>query len=228
MKYLLKLFLLLAASNLFSGNNDIYLTQSGGGAFLLTIDQIGATNIVGTSGARSTFAGASITADIKQQGNTNSLANAIAQAASSSWTMYQIGDSNSSTITAGGSGAVTSSDFDYSATGNTNVLTWLQGSTSAATSGNFDAVITGNTNDLNIRSEVIGAVNNWTIDGNSNDIDVTQIGTDDKSITASITGDSNNIDIDQTTSASGVTDTINIVAASTSGVINIDQCTTGC
>jgi len=228
MKYLLKLFLLLAASNLYSGNNDIYLTQSGGGAFLLTIDQIGATNIVGTSGARSTFAGASITADIKQQGNTNSLANAIAQAASSSWTMYQIGDSNSSTITAGGSGAVTSSDFDYSATGNTNVLTWLQGSTSTATSGNFDAVITGNTNDLNIRSEVIGAVNNWTIDGNSNDIDVTQIGTDDKSITASITGDSNNIDIDQTTSASGVTDTINIVAASTSGVINIDQCTTGC
>ena len=228
MKYLLKLFLLLAASNLFSGNNDIYLTQSGGGAFLLTIDQIGATNIVGTSGARSTFAGASITADIKQQGNTNTLANAIAQAASSSWTMYQIGDSNSSTITAGGSGAVTSSDFDYSATGNTNVLTWLQGSTSTATSGNFDAVITGNTNDLNIRSEVIGAVNNWTIDGNSNDIDVTQIGTDDKSITASITGDSNNIDIDQTTSASGVTDTINIVAASTSGVINIDQCTTGC
>jgi len=228
MKYLLKLFLLLAASNLFSGNNDIYLSQSGGGAFLLTIDQIGATNIVGTSGARSTFAGASITADIKQQGNTNTLANAIAQAASSSWTMYQIGNSNTSTITAGGSGAVTSSDFDYSATGNTNVLTWLQGSTSAATSGNFDAVITGNTNDLNIRSEVIGAVNNWTIDGNSNDIDVTQIGTDDKSITASITGDSNNIDIDQTTSASGVTDTINIVAASTSGVINIDQCSTGC
>ena len=228
MKNLIKLILLLVSPVILAGNNDIYLTQSGGGAFNLTIDQIGNTNKVGTSAARSTFAGASITADIKQQGNTNTLANSIAQAGSSSWTMYQIGDSNTSTLTAGGSGSVSSSDFDYSATGNTNILTWLQGSTSAATGGNFDAVITGNTNDLNIRSEVIGAVNNWTIDGNSNDIDVTQIGTDDKSITASITGDSNNIDIDQTTSASGVTDTINLVAASTSGTIDIDQCTSGC
>ena len=228
MKNLIKLFLICFVSVTHAGNNDIYLTQSGGGAFLLTADQIGNTNKVGTSAARSTFAGASITADIKQQGNTNTLANAIAQAASSSWTMYQIGDSNTSTITAGGSGAVTSSDFDYSATGNTNVLTWLQGSSSTATGGNFDAVITGNTNDLNIRSEVIGAVNNWTIDGNSNDIDVTQIGTDDKSITLSLTGDSNDVDIDQTTSASGVTDTIKIVAASTSGTINIDKCTTRC
>ena len=207
MKNLIKVLLLLSTSVVYAGDNDIYLTQSGGGAFTLTIDQIGNTNKVGTSSTRSTFAGATITADIKQQGNTNTLANAIAQAASSSWTMYQIGDSNTSTITAGGSGAVTSS---------------------AATGGNFDAVITGNTNDLNIRSEVIGAVNNWTIDGNSNDIDVTQIGTDDKSITVSLTGDSNNVDIDQTTSASGVTDTINLVAASTSGTINIDQCTTGC
>ena len=228
MKNLLKILLVCFVASVAAGDNDIYLTQSGGGAFSLTIDQIGNTNKVGTSSTRSTFAGASITADIKQQGNTNTLANAIAQAASSSWTMYQIGDSNTSTITAGGTGAVTSSDFDYSATGNTNVLTWLQGSSSTATGGNFDAVITGNTNDLNIRSEVIGAVNNWTIDGNSNDIDVTQIGTDDKSITVSLVGDSNDVDIDQTTSASGVTDTINLVAASTSGTINIDQCTSGC
>tara|TARA_R110000823_G_scaffold292084_1_gene410900 strand:- start:1711 stop:2397 length:687 start_codon:yes stop_codon:yes gene_type:complete len=228
MKNLIKLLLICFVSVTYGGNNDIYLTQSGGGAFVLTIDQIGNTNKVGTSGARSTFAGASITADIKQQGNSNTLANSIAQAASSSWTMYQIGDSNASTITAGGSGSVGSSDFDYNATGNSNILTWLQGSSSAATGGNFDAAITGNSNDLNIRSEVIGAVNNWDIDGNSNDIDVTQIGTDDKAITFTLVGDSNNIDIDQTTAASGVTDTISLVAASTSGTINIDQCSSGC
>ena len=84
MKYLLQLLLILATFNLWSGDNDIYITQSGGGAFNLTIDQIGNTNKVGTSNTRSTFAGASITADIKQQGNTNTLANAISQAASSS------------------------------------------------------------------------------------------------------------------------------------------------
>ena len=142
--------------------------------------------------------------------------------------MWQIGNSNTSTITAGGTGAVTSTDFDYSATGNENVLTWLQGSSSAATGGNQDFVIQGNTNNINSRCEVIGCINNWNIDGNTNDIDVTQIGTDDKSITATITGDGNNIDIDQTTNASGVTDTIVITAVSTSGVINLDQCTSGC
>tara|TARA_R110000822_G_scaffold141682_2_gene279533 strand:- start:528 stop:1214 length:687 start_codon:yes stop_codon:yes gene_type:complete len=228
MKNLIKLLLVCFVSVAHSGNNDIYLTQSGGGAFTLTIDQIGSTNKVGTSSARVTMAGASITADLKQQGATNTLAAAIAQAASTSWTMYQIGDSNTSTLTAGGSGSVGSSDFDYNATGNSNILTWLQGSSSAATGGNFDAALTGNSNDLNIRSEVIGAINNWDIDGNSNDIDVTQIGTDDKAITFTLVGDSNNIDIDQTTAASGVTDTISIVAASTSGVINLDQCSSGC
>tara|TARA_R110002124_G_scaffold248824_1_gene413943 strand:- start:1041 stop:1727 length:687 start_codon:yes stop_codon:yes gene_type:complete len=228
MKNLIKLLLVCFVSVAHSGNQDIYLTQSGGGAFTLTIDQIGSTNKVGTSSARVTMAGASITADLKQQGATNTLAAAIAQAASTSWTMYQIGDSNTSTLTAGGSGSVGSSDFDYNATGNSNILTWLQGSSSAATGGNFDAALTGNSNDLNIRSEVIGAINNWDIDGNSNDIDVTQIGTDDKAITFTLVGDSNNIDIDQTTAASGVTDTISIVAASTSGVINLDQCSSGC
>ena len=211
-----------------AGNNDIYLTQSGGGAFNLTIDQIGATNKVGTSGANVTMAGASITGDFKQQGNTNTFAASIAQGNSSSWTMYQIGNSNNSTVTAGGTGAVTSSDFDYSATGNENVLVWLQGSSSTATGGNQDFVIQGNTNNVNSRCEVIGCINNWDIDGNTNDIDVTQIGTDDKSITFDLTGDGNNIDIDQTTSASGVTDTIAITAVSSSGTINLDQCTSGC
>ena len=228
MKNLIKILLLCFMSVTYAGNNDIYLTQSGGGAFNLTIDQIGATNKVGTSGANVTMAGASITGDFKQQGNTNTFAASIAQGNSSSWTMYQIGNSNNSTVTAGGTGAVTSSDFDYSATGNENVLVWLQGSSSTATGGNQDFVIPGNTNNVNSRCEVIGCINNWDIDGNTNDIDVTQIGTDDKSITFDLTGDGNNIDIDQTTSASGVTDTIAITAVSSSGTINLDQCTSGC
>ena len=228
MKNLIKLMLVCFVASVTAGNNDIYLTQSGGGAFNLTIDQIGATNKVGTSGANVTMAGASITGDFKQQGNTNTFAASIAQGNSSSWTMYQIGNSNNSTVTAGGTGAVTSSDFDYSATGNENVLVWLQGSSSTATGGNQDFVIPGNTNNVNSRCEVIGCINNWDIDGNTNDIDVTQIGTDDKSITFDLTGDGNNIDIDQTTSASGVTDTIAITAVSSSGTINLDQCTSGC
>ena len=151
MKNLTKILLLCFMSVTYAGNNDIYLTQSGGGAFTLTIDQIGATNKVGTSAAPVTMAGSSITGDFKQQGNTNTFAASIAQGNSSSWTMYQIGNSNVSTVTAGASGAVSSSDFDYSATGNENVLTWLQGSSAASTGGNQDFVIQGNTNNVNSR-----------------------------------------------------------------------------
>jgi len=66
MKNLIKLLLVCFVSVAYTGNQDIYLTQSGGGAFTLTIDQIGSTNKVGTSGARVTMAGSSITADLKQ------------------------------------------------------------------------------------------------------------------------------------------------------------------
>ena len=85
MKRLLSASVLLLALTSFGGNNDIYLTQTGTG-LTLTIDQIGATNKIGTSQARVTLSGTSMTVDLDQIGDTNTFAATIAQGNSSSWT----------------------------------------------------------------------------------------------------------------------------------------------
>ena len=223
----IRLLLLCAAGLAYGGNNDIYITQSGAG-LTLTIDQLGATNKVGTSQARVTLVGTSMVVDIDQVGHQNTLAQTVAQGNSTSWTMRQTGDSNTSTITAGGTGDVASTDFDYAATGDTNVLTLTQGAAATATGGNQDYVIAGNENNVNTTCEVVGCINNWNIDGDTNDVDTTQTGNSDHSITAIITGNTNNIDIDQTNSGGSVSDVVVITATTTGGVIDIDQCTSGC
>ena len=48
MKILISIIIMLAMSSVYAGNNDIYITQTGTG-LTLTIDQIGATNKVGTT-----------------------------------------------------------------------------------------------------------------------------------------------------------------------------------
>ena len=84
-KVLSSTLVIILSVNVFAGNNDIYITQTGTG-LTLTIDQIGATNTVGTSGARATLSGTSMAVDLDQIGSSNSLAIAIAQGNSTGWT----------------------------------------------------------------------------------------------------------------------------------------------
>ena len=228
--YLFLLYSLAYTISAQSANNSIYLTQSNGGSTALTlnIDQIGNSNIVGTTSARATLSGTSITADIDQIGDSNSIAITAAQSNSASFTLRSTGDSNTQTLALGASGDVQSTDFDFTATGDSNVLLYTQGAAATATSGNTDIVVTGTSNNLNITSEVVGGVNNWDVDGSSNDIDTTQTGNANHSITADITGSTNNIDIDQTNATGSTSGIVDLVAISTGGVIDIDQCTSGC
>ena len=110
MKKLLSLLVLLVPLISFAGNNDIYLTQTGTG-LTLTIDQIGATNTIGTSQARAIVSGASMTIDLDQIGDSNIIAASILQAGSSSWTYKATGDSNTATFAVGGTGDVAGSDL---------------------------------------------------------------------------------------------------------------------
>ena len=228
--YLFLLYSLAYTISAQSANNSIYLTQSNGGSTALTlnIDQIGNSNIVGTTSARATLSGTSITADIDQIGDSNSIAITAAQSNSASFTLRSTGDSNTQTLALGASGDVQSTAFDFTATGASNVLLYTQGAAATATSGNTDIVVTGTSNNLNITSEVVGGVNNWDVDGSSNDIDTTQTGNANHSITADITGSTNNIDIDQTNATGSTSGIVDLVAISTGGVIDIDQCTSGC
>ena len=227
--YLIFLYSLAYAVSAFPANNSIYITQSGGSSALtMNIDQIGNSNIIGTSNARVSLTGTGMTVDIDQIGDSNVIAATIAQGNSSSFTLRSTGDSNTQTITAGGTGDIQGSDFDFAATGDSNALTFVQGAAATATSGNTDIVITGTSNDLNITTEVVGATNNWDVDGDSNDIDTTQTGNANHSITADITGNTNNIDIDQTNVSGSTSGIVDLVAISSGGLIDIDQCTSGC
>ena len=227
--YLVLLYSLAYMISARSANNDIYLTQSGGAtALTLNINQMGNSNIVGTSAARVSLTGTTMTVDIDQIGDSNVLAATVGQGNSTSFTLRSTGDSNSQTLALGASGDVQSTDFDFAATGSSNVLSYVQGAASTATSGNTDIIVTGASNDLNIVSEVVSGVNNWDVDGSSNDIDTTQTGNANHSITADITGSTNNIDIDQTNSTGSTSGIVSITAVTTGGLIDIDQCSSGC
>ena len=227
--YLFLLYSLAYMISAQSANNQIYLTQSGGAtALTLNLDQIGNSNVFGTSAARVSLTGTTMTADIDQIGDSNVIAATVAQGNSTSFTLRSTGDSNSQTLALGASGDVQSTDFDFAATGSSNVLSYTQGAASTATSGNTDIVVTGASNNLNITSEVVGGVNNWDVDGSSNSIDTTQTGNASSSITADITGSTNNIDIDQTHATGSTSGIVDIIAVTTGGVIDIDQCISGC
>jgi len=225
MKKILGLFAICLSFGAFAGNNDIYITQTGTG-LTLTIDQIGATNTVGTSSSRAILSGTSMTVDIDQIGDTNSFLASILQGNSSSWTWSVTGDSNTGTFAVGATGDAQNSDFDYITVGDSNTFSWTQGAAATATGGNQDFSITGTSNAYVGTCEVVGCINNWTISGNSNDIDTTQTGTADHQITFALTGSSNNIDVDQTDTTS--TNVAVVTATTSNGTINIDQCATGC
>jgi len=227
--YLTVLFLLAYVVSAYGANNSIYITQSGGSSALtMNIDQIGSSNVVGTTSSRVSLTGTTMTVDIDQIGDSNVIAATVAQGNTTSFTLTSTGDSNTQTLAVGATGDTAGSDFDFAATGDSNALTFTQGAAATATSGNTDIVIAGTSNDLNIVSEVVGATNNWDVDGDSNDIDTTQTGNANHSITADITGNTNNIDIDQTSSTGGTSGIVNIIGITTGGTIDIDQCSSGC
>jgi len=216
-------------SSAFPANNLIYITQSGGSSALtMNIDQIGNSNVVGTSNARVSLTGTTMTVDVDQVGDSNVIAATVAQGNSSSFTLRSTGDSNTQTLAVGGTGDAAGSDFDFAATGDSNVLLYTAGAAATVTSSDTDIVITGTSNNLNIVTEVVGGTNNWDVDGDSNDIDTVQTGNANHSVSADITGNTNNIDIDQTNSGGSTSSILDIVAISTGGVIDIDQCTSGC
>ena len=225
MKKILGVFAICLSFSAFAGNNDIYITQTGTG-LTLTIDQIGTTNTVGTSVSRATLSGTSMIVDIDQIGDTNTWLASILQGNSSSWTYSVTGDSNSATLAVGGSGDAGGSDFDYTTVGDSNVLIWTQGANSTATSADTDFSISGTSNNINAACDSVGCINNWTISGNSNDIDTVQTGSANHSITVALTGTSNDIDVHQTDVTS--TNVVNLISTTTGGTIDVDQCASGC
>ena len=226
---LVSIFSLAFFTSAYAADNLIYITQSGGSSALtMNVDQVGSSNVVGTAIARASLTGTGMTVDIDQLGDSNVIAATVAQGNSTSFTLSSTGDSNEQTLALGATGDVQNTDFDFAATGDSNVLVYTQGNTATATAADADFEVTGTSNNINATCNVVGCVNDWTVDGDSNDIDVSQTNNSDHSITASITGSSNNIDIDQSSTGGSVSDIVDIVAATGSGTIDLAQCSSGC
>jgi hypothetical protein len=169
---LVYLFSLLSMMSAKSADNLIYITQAGGSSALtMNIDQVGNSNVVGTSSARVSLTGTGMTVDIDQLGDSNVIAATVAQGNSTSFTLSSTGDSNEQTLALGATGDVQNTDFDFAATGDSNELVYTQGNTATATAANADFEVTGTSNNLNVTCNVVGCVNDWTVDGDGNDID---------------------------------------------------------
>ena len=225
LRILSSIFILSVSTSVYTADSDIYLTQTGTG-LTLAIDQVGASNKIGTSQARVILSGTSMTVDLDQLGDTNVLAASISQGNSSSWTYKVTGDSSNATFAVGGTGDVAGSDFDFEATGDSTVLVFNQGDAATSTSGDQDFVVTGASNNINVKCNVIGCKNSWTVSGNSNDIDTLQSGANDHKIVVSLTGSSNNVDVDQTDTAN--TNVLNLISTTSNATIDVDQCASGC
>jgi len=225
----ISILLWVVASTVHGANNLIYVTQSGGSSALtMNLTQTGNSNVIGTNNARVSLTGTGMTVDVDQIGDSNVIAATVAQSNSTSFTLRSVGDSNTQTLAVGATGDAQGSDFDFAAVGDSNVLVYTQGAAATATSADTDIVIAGTSNNLNIVTEVVGGTNNIDIDGDGNDWDSTQTGNANHSITAEISGSTNNIDISQSNSGGSTSGIVSLIATTSGGTIDIDQCTSGC
>ena len=98
--------------------SDVYITQSGA-SFTANINQDGQTNRYGVSGTVATHTGDNHTLDVDQIGNSNTIASSVV-GATQTLTLRQAGNSNTSTVTVGSNSAAASNSIIQTLTGNSN------------------------------------------------------------------------------------------------------------
>jgi hypothetical protein len=102
--------------------SDVYITQSGA-SFTANINQDGQTNRYGQSGTVATHTGDNQTLDIDQIGNTNTIAASVV-GATQTLTVRQEGSSNTSTVSVGANSASGDNSIIQTITGSSNT-TWV-------------------------------------------------------------------------------------------------------
>ena len=239
----ISLGLLLSTNILFAqatDDNEIKITQTGD-TLKLYIDQVGFGNKIGGDDASGgTLSSMSITGsglefDLDFTGNQNILFGPVV-ADNSVIKLDFIGDSNEVDWNIGYIGSADDSDINFSVTGDSNTFDLDQGYVSSAERLNADLVLIGSSNifdidwesdDLTWNFDITGDSNNintlqndgeqvlnFTLDGDSADVDINQISgtcatgagnscvSPDASITLDITSDNAIIQINQKDSSS--------------------------
>jgi len=225
MNKLLSLLLVMSTSFVFAqatDDNEIKITQTGD-TLKLYIDQVGFGNKIGGDDASGgTLSSMSITGttlefDLDFTGDQNILFGPVV-ADSSDYTLNFAGDSNEIDWNIGYIGSADSSNIDFDVTGSSNTFDLDQGYVYSAERLDADLILIGSSNVFDIDWEADDLI--WTFDvtGGSNNINTLQNDGAGK-IDFTINGDSADVDITQ---ISGTCSPSNASCSSPDGVIVLD------
>src|SRR6056300_1019701 len=177
--------------------NDIYVTQSGA-SLTLDILQDGENNTIGNSTTASTSTGATTSLNIDQVGDSNVITYQI-NGATYTGVVNFTGNSNDIDLDIGETSDASNADVDI--VGNTGSDSNVVAATVDGTSAILTITINGDTNNYLIDIDGNGDVNGHTLvhthTGGIADVDITQSGVNDNMITLTTSGDNANIDIIQ-------------------------------
>ena len=207
-----------------STTNSIYIEQVGDGS-IIDLTQKGQGNKIGTEQNRIMLEGNNQTVTVTQEGNNNSIQGAIVQADNINTDVTITGDSNTLTYDQGDSASVATSTQTLTVTGDSNELTFNQGTAASATGATQTIEITGDTNTLTSTINADDVVNTKTIAGDNNTITTLQEGTAGKNIEMLLTGNTNTVEIKQSSTTN--VDTLKINSTSNGSTITINQCNAG-
>ena len=207
-----------------STTNSIYIEQVGDGS-IIDLTQKGQGNKIGTEQNRIILEGNNQTVTVTQEGNNNSIQGSIVQADNINADVTITGDSNTLTYDQGDGASVATSTQTLTVTGDSNNLTFNQGTAASATGATQTIEITGDTNTLTSTINADDVVNTKTIAGDNNTITTVQEGTAGKNIEMLLTGNTNTVEIKQSSTTN--VDTLKINSTSNGSTITINQCNAG-
>lgn len=225
MNKLLSLLLVMSTSFVFAqatDDNEIKITQTGD-TLKLYIDQIGFGNKIGGDDASGgtlssmSITGATLEFDLDFTGDQNILFGPVV-ADSSYYKLDFTGDSNEIDWNIGYIGSADSSNINFDVTGSSNTFDLDQGYVYSAERLDADLILIGSSNVFDIDWESDDLVWNFDITGGSNNINTLQ-NDGAGSITFTLDGDSADVDITQ---ISGTCSPSNASCASPNGVIVLD------
>ena len=203
MNKLLSIALLLSTSFVFAqatDDNEIKITQTGD-TLKLYVDQIGFGNKIGGddfssgSGSVMSITGSSLEFDLDFAGNQNVLFGPVV-ADSSYYKLDFTGDSNVIDWNIGDTGSADDGNVNFDVTGDSNTFDIDYGKVASAERLNADLILIGSSNVFDIDWESDDNIWDFEITGDSNNINTLQ-NDGEQNLEFTLTGDSADVDINQ-------------------------------
>lgn len=206
-----------------AATNSIYIDQVGDGSNI-TVSQQGGTNSVGSEGTPVNIQGNNQNITLTQDGASNSINGIVNNADNVDLAITSTGDNNAVTLNMGDTASIAGSATTLNVTGSTNTVSLTQGSTSSSSGATQTIAITGDLNTYNSTINANDVTNTVTATGDSNTVNMLQNGHASKAVDMALTGNNNDVTINQRSTTHA--DTIGITSSASNSTIIINQCNT--